>query len=164
MLSNEQIFEQITDRYPSAIIHTEYFRYQFTLILRREDFKAAMALLKNELEFDFLVDVTAADYLKMNRQPRFEVVYHLRSMKHGNRLRVKVPVPEEDCRIDSVVSLWNSANWLERETAEMYGITFTGHPDPRKLLMPETFTDFPLRKDYPLRGKGEREKLFPEGT
>jgi len=117
-----------------------------------------------ELVYDFLADVTAVDYLKMEKSPRFQVVYNLRSMKHNRRVRIKVPVPENDCKIESVSGLWKTANWMEREVYEMYGITFENHPDLRKLLMPEAYEYFPLRKDYPLRGKGERDVVLPEGS
>ncbi len=158
--------EKISAFCPDSVLKTDVFRNQMTIFIRRKDVLNVMTFLKNDpkLHFDFLSDLTAVDYLAMEKSPRFQVVYNLRSMKHGHRVRIKVPVPENDCRTESVVSLWKSANWLERETYEMYGITFDHHPDLRKLLMPEAFKDFPLRKDYPLRGKGEREALLPEGS
>lgn len=158
--------EKISAFCPDSVLKTDVFRNQMTIFIRREDVLNVMTFLKNdsELLFDFLADITAVDYLAMEKTPRFQVVYNLRSMKHGHRVRIKVPVPENDCRIESVVLLWKSATWLERETYEMYGIIFNHHPDLRKLLMPEAFKDFPLRKDYPLRGKGEREALLPEGS
>ena len=86
---------------------------------------------------------------------RFEVVYHLYSIEHRHGLRVRVEVGEEDPVIDSVVSLWPGANWLERETWDLLGIRFTGHPDLRRVLLPDDWEGHPLRKEYPLRGKGE---------
>jgi NADH-quinone oxidoreductase subunit C len=163
---NDPISEKIQYKFSDSILKTDIFRNQITVCVRRERLLDGMFFLKNDPDFlfDFLVDVTAIDYLNKDKSPRFHVVYNLRSMKFGKRLRIKVPVPENDCRVESVVSIWNSANWMERETFEMYGITFDHHPDMRKLLMPEAFKDFPLRKDYPLRGKGEREALLPEGS
>lgn len=166
MQNNELISKRVRESFTEAVLKSEEFRGRLNLYIRRENISEVMTFLKNdpELLFDFLADLTAVDYLKTEKSPRFQVVYNLRSMKHGRRLTVKAPVPENDCRIESVVKLWNSANWLERETYEMYGITFDNHPDLRKLLMPEAFRDYPLRKDYPVRGKGEREALLPEGS
>jgi NADH-quinone oxidoreductase subunit C len=113
-----------------------------------------------ELRMNFLVDLTAVDYL--GRDPRFEVVYHLRSFPAGShsdprhsgaRLRVKAPLSDPDDGsnpvIDSIVSLWAGANWFEREVWDLYGIKFRGHPDLRRILMYEEFIGHPLRKDYP---------------
>ncbi len=158
--------DHIKNAFSDAVLKTEIFRNQLVVFIQRESLLEIMTWLKNDpiMYFDFLVDLTAVDYIQMNKSPRFQVVYNLRSMRHGHRLRVKVPVPENDCRVDSVYPLWKSANWMEREAHEMYGIGFTGHPDLRRLLTPDTFSDYPLRKDYPLRGKGERELLLPEGS
>ena len=106
--------------------------------------------------FDFLVDITAVDYLKLGGEERFSVVYHLYSHTYFRRLCVKAWVSEDDLNVQSLVPVWKTANWMEREAAELFGITFTGHPDPRKLLLPEDFPGFPLRKDYPLEGEGYR--------
>ncbi|MYJ00430.1 MAG: NADH-quinone oxidoreductase subunit C [Gemmatimonadetes bacterium] len=112
-----------------------------------------------ELSFDYLVDVTAVDRLRLDEEIRFAVVYQLYSYKHNRRFSVSVPVSEADSRISSVVSVWPGANWLEREVYDMYGIVFEGHPDLRRILMPDDFGSFPLRKDYPLHGKGERDNF-----
>ncbi|MBT5258041.1 MAG: NADH-quinone oxidoreductase subunit C [Nitrospina sp.] len=101
------------------------------------------------LDFNFLMDLTAVDYLN-RKDNRFEVVYHFYSLKHNDRLRVKVPVSEEDCTIDSVSSLWKTANWYEREVWDLYGIKFNDHPDMRRILLYEEFKGHPLRKDYPI--------------
>ena len=108
-----------------------------------------------EIEFDMLVDLTAVDYL--GEEPRFEVVYHLYSVGRNHRLRVKARVPEEPAEIDTVTGLWSSANWMEREVYDMYGIRFRGHPDLRRLLLYEEFEGHPLRKDYP---KEKRQPLI----
>ena len=109
------------------------------------------------LEFTVLVEVTAADYLP--RDPRFEVVYHLLSVSKRQRLRLKVRVGVSGS-VPTVQGIWRGANWLEREVWDMFGIRFEGHPDLRRILMPEEFAAFPLRKDYPLQGRGERHN-FP---
>ena len=110
-----------------------------------------------ELAFNFLIDVTAVDYL--GRSPRFEVVYQLFSLPHNHRLRVKIRLAEEDPWVHSLADLWKSANWLEREVWDMFGIRFTGHPDLRRILMYEEFVGHPLRKDYPV---GKRQPLTEE--
>jgi NADH-quinone oxidoreductase subunit C len=110
-----------------------------------------MEFLKNDsrLLFNVLLDVTAVDYL--GREPRFEVVYHLLSLPRNQRLRIKVKVSGEQPALDSVVELWGSANWLEREVWDMFGIKFAGHPDLKRILLYPEFQGHPLRKDYPIR-------------
>lgn len=114
--------------------------------------------LKNtaEEDYDYLVDVTAVEYRDPGRP--LEVVYQLRSLHRGADLRVKVELPkDEELTVDSVVSLWRAADWLEREVYDMFGITFRGHPDLRRILMWETYAEgHPLRKDFPLRGRFSR--------
>ena len=115
-----------------------------------------------ELAFDQLIDLTAVDTLGYDERAsgRFEVVYHLRSIRHGHRLRVKAGLDEgdggENPRIDSVFPVWKGANWFEREVWDMYGVKFEGHPDLRRILMYEEFIGHPLRKDYP---KEKRQPL-----
>ncbi len=110
-----------------------------------------MEFLKNDsrLLFDVLVDVTAVDYL--GREPRFEVVYHLLSLPFNRRLRIKVQLTGDKPAVDSMTALWQSANWLEREVWDMFGIEFLGHPDLRRILLYPEFDGHPLRKDYPIR-------------
>jgi NADH-quinone oxidoreductase subunit C len=108
----------------------------------RDDSRCAM---------NMFVDLTAVDYLG-RQTPRFEVVLHLRSLDKGHRIRVKARVGEDDgsgTEIDSVVSVWKGANWFERETFDMFGVVFRGHPDLRRILMYPEFVGYPLRKDYP---------------
>jgi NADH-quinone oxidoreductase subunit C len=106
--------------------------------------------------YDYLVDVTAVEY--RDRERPLEVVYQLRSLARRADLRVKVELdPRADLTVDSVVPLWRGADWLERETFDMFGITFRGHPDLRRILMWETYAEgYPLRKDFPLRGRFSR--------
>ena len=93
------------------------------------------------------MDITAVDYLSKKTE-RFEVVYHFYSMKHNDRLRVKIPVSMKDCIADTITSLWKTANWYEREIWDMYGIKFRNHPDLKRILLYEEFNGHPLRKDY----------------
>lgn len=131
------------------------------VIMERDALLPFMVFLRDdpELSFAYLVDVTAVDRLRLEEEIRFAVVYQLYSYRHNRRFSVSVPVPEADPRIGSVVSVWPGANWLEREVYDMYGIVFEGHPDLRRILMPDDFGAYPLRKDYPLHGKGERDNF-----
>jgi NADH-quinone oxidoreductase subunit C len=101
------------------------------------------------MQFDMLVDLTAVDYL--GREPRFEVVYHLLSLPLNQRIRIKTGISGAKPVVDSVVALWASANWLEREVWDMFGIEFAGHPDLKRILLYPEFEGHPLRKDYPIR-------------
>jgi NADH-quinone oxidoreductase subunit C len=108
-----------------------------------------------------LVELTATDYLEYpNVTDRFGVVYIVLNTFTGERLIVKTFLNPPDLQLPSVYPLWRSADWMEREVYDMFGITFAGHPDLRRILMPDEFTAFPLRKDYPLKGRGERHN-FP---
>ncbi|MCS7199719.1 MAG: NADH-quinone oxidoreductase subunit C [Caldimicrobium sp.] len=135
------------------------------IVVKREGFLELMKFLKEE-GFNHLIDLCGVDYLnyKPEKKPeRFEVVYHLFNMNTKVLLRVKVPIPEEDCWQYSVVTLWKTANWFERECFDMFGIKFKGHPDLRRLLMPEDWEGYPLRKDYPLELPEEQEwKVYKE--
>ena len=104
--------------------------------------------------FDFCSDVTATDWPPRVVEGRFDVVYCLYSTRHRRRVRVKVKVGELQ-GVPSVTAIWPAANWLEREVYDMFGVNFTGHPDRRRILMPDDWQGFPQRKDYPLEGPGE---------
>jgi NADH-quinone oxidoreductase subunit C len=122
---------------------------------------ALLRALKDEHGFDMLVDLTAVDYLHYpDAVDRFGVVYALLNVETGERLYVKTMLNEPSLVLPSVFSLWKGADWMEREVFDMYGIRFEGHPDLRRILMPDEFAAYPLRKDYPLRGRGERHN-FP---
>jgi NADH-quinone oxidoreductase subunit C len=120
-----------------------------TAVIGRERMLDVFRFLRDDprCRFNLMVDVTAVDYLP--RVPRFEVVYHLKSLPLGHRLRVKVPVAAAEAGVDSIVSLWVAADWYERECFDMYGIAFQGHPNLKRLLLYEGFEGHPLRKDYP---------------
>lgn len=112
-------------------------------------------------EFDMLADVTVVDYLEYEgATDRFGLVYVLVNTTSGERLVLKTHLNPPELDVPSATPLWKSADWLEREIFDMFGIVFQGHPDLRRILMPEEFTAFPLRKDYPLKGRGERHN-FP---
>jgi len=104
-----------------------------------------------QLDFNMLADLCGVD-LGIDQEPRFEVVYHLNSLTKFHRLRLKAQIIGDEPSIATLTGVWKTANWLERETYDMYGINFEGHPDLRRILMPEEFQWHPLRKDYPVRG------------
>lgn len=157
---SQQALQRAQELLGSAVVSTHAYRGDDTLVVEATRITEVMRTLRDhpELAMDFLADLTAVDYF--GREPRFEVVYHLRSFKSGARLRVKAPVaePEDGSNpaIDSVVPFWAAANWYEREVWDLYGIRFAGHPDLRRILMYEEFVGHPLRKDYP---KDRRQPL-----
>ena len=117
--------------------------------------------LKSDHGFNTLIDLTAVDYLEYEgARDRFGVVYMLLNVFSGERLIVRTTLNLPAPNLPSVYSLWRAADWMEREVFDMFGIVFAGHPDLRRILMPEEFVAFPLRKDYPLKGRGERHN-FP---
>jgi len=124
---------------------------QATLYVSRDDVPAVMRALRDreQLAYSFLAELTAADFWP--REPRFELIYILVSIARRDRIRVKVRLNGEDAHVATVSDLWPAANWLEREVWDLFGIAFDGHPDPRRLLMPEDWDGFPLRKDYPVQ-------------
>ncbi len=146
-----EIIKKIKDRFPEDVLWFRCFRDQCDLTIKREKIKEILSYVKNTplLEFNYLVDLTAVDYLGF-REPRFDVIYIIMSIKHKHRLIIKAQVPEHGCCIDTVSDLWATANWFEREVFDMFGIFFKGHPDLRRILLPEDWNGYPLRKDYPV--------------
>jgi NADH-quinone oxidoreductase subunit C len=140
---------------------TAQFRDNRRVIVKPDLLFRCLQCLKERCGFDMLAELTAVDYLNYpDARERFGVVYVLLNTATGERVVVKTYLNEPDLTLPSAFPLWKGADWLEREVFDMYGITFEGHPDLRRILMPEEFTSFPLRKDYPLRGRGERHN-FP---
>ena len=143
------VLRALLDAMPDAVMDTHAQHGDVTALVDAAKITEVMRFLRDtpEIEFDMLTDVTAVDYL--GEQPRFEMVYHLYSVGGNRRLRVKARGPEDPAEIDTLCELWSSANWMEREVWDMYGIRFNGHPDLRRLLLYEEFEGHPLRKDYP---------------
>ena len=137
------------------------FRDNRRTVVPAEKLLELLTWLKHDHGFNQLSDITAVDYLEYaDATDRFGVVYCLLNTISGERLVVKTFVNDPDPTLPSVYGLWRGADWMEREVFDMFGIKFSGHPDLRRILMPEEFTAFPLRKDYPLKGRGERHN-FP---
>jgi NADH-quinone oxidoreductase subunit C len=151
--------EAIQRKFGSDVLSFHADQGDETVVIRRERLLAVAEFAAKDpaLAFDLLTDVTAVDYLMQRRTPRFEVVYHLLSLAMRKRLRIKVPVAEEDPVVPSVTRLWKSAGWMEREVWDLYGLRFDGHPDLRRILLYEEFQGHPLRKDYPM---AQRQPLY----
>ena len=145
--------ERLKAQFPEAVVETVEYRDEQTIVLQPEALLAVCTYLKKQLNYDFLETVTAVDWPQ--RVPRFDVVYQLLSTEHQCFVRLKVRVGqkgEEHPAVPSVTGIWPAANWYEREVYDLFGITFSGHPDLRRILMPPDWTTHPLRKDYPLTG------------
>jgi NADH-quinone oxidoreductase subunit C len=149
------ILAEIRARFGGSVLETHDHRGDHTAVVERMAVRDVLRFCRDTdaLRFDMLMDLTAVDYSKFPGRedgPRFEVVYHLYSLGHNHRVRVKVRVDEDDAVVPSAVPLWPIADWFEREVWDMFGIRFEGHPDLRRLLMYEAFQGHPLRKDYPI--------------
>jgi len=135
-----------------AVAEVIEFRGETTVVVPREHLRRAAEFLVNDraLQFTFLSDITAVD--KFPLEPRFELNYHLLSLDYRKRIRVKVRIPGDDPQVQSVTPIWPAANWHEREAFDLMGIRFEGHPDLTRILMPDDWEGYPLRKDYPVEG------------
>ncbi|MCL5990772.1 MAG: NADH-quinone oxidoreductase subunit C [Bacteroidetes bacterium] len=165
-LTKDSILKVVKPLCPEA--GTYEHNNQLSILIPKDKLQVVARELRDNPEtgFDMLIDITAIDWLKSNN--RFEVVYFLYSNKHKTRLRLKVPVEEEIPVCPTVTGIWESAAWYERETYDMYGIKFEGHPNLRRFYMPEDYVDresgepvYPLRKDYPLMGVPDTLPLPP---
>jgi NADH-quinone oxidoreductase subunit C len=146
----EKIVDVLKKENPDWILEVSEFRGDFAITVPSSEILRIAEVLKtnDDLAFDLLEDVTAIDWA--TRKNRFTVVYHVYSLKNNFRLRIKANLEGEE--VDSVTEIWPAANWYERETYDMYGIDFKGHPDLRRMYMPESFEYFPLRKEFPTQG------------
>ena len=148
--------ERIQEKFAQEIIEAHAFRGDETAVIRASSLRSVAKFLKETpgLDFNFLMDLTAVDYLffaggRIQKECRFEVVYHFFSLKRNHRIRIKVPVDEKNPQVETLSDLWPSANWYEREVWDMFGIRFTNHPNLKRILMYEEFQGHALRKDYP---------------
>lgn len=151
-----KVVEKFKEKFKSDILNSHENLGDETIVVEARNIKQILHYAKEsaETQFDLLLDICGVDYV--GREPRFEVVYHLYSIPLNHRLRIKVQIPESDCKIPSCVDLWKSADWFERETFDMLGIHFEGHPNLKRLLLFEGFEGHPLRKDYPIT---QRQKI-----
>ena len=161
-MSTQTLVERVLRLLPGATaVAEETARGESVVTLDRGLLLEGLKTLRDHAEtrFEMLTDLTVVDYL--GRVPRFEVIYQLYSLTWNHRLRVRVPVPEDDPVVASAVSVWRAANWAEREAYDLFGIQFDGHPDLRRILMPEDWEGFPLRKDYPVQIKAPVKTYEP---
>ncbi|NIT13501.1 MAG: NADH-quinone oxidoreductase subunit C [Candidatus Dadabacteria bacterium] len=160
----QSLLSSIQTRFDSSIQKTESFRGETTFYIASESLLNVCRALKEEFDFTYLVDITAVDYLNTPRDARFEMVYVLHrfgtNYEDNYRIRLKVRLDENDLTIDSVTPVWSGANWLEREVFDMFGVEFSGHPDPRRILMPEDYGPHPLRKDFDVRNREPSKQSF----
>jgi NADH-quinone oxidoreductase subunit C len=136
----------------AALEGAKFDRNELTVWIKRDSILAAAHFLRDhsELQFNFLSDVTCLDWYPS--EPRFEVVYHLLSIPRKSRLRIKVKLTSDDTRVSSMISVWQSCNFFEREVFDLFGIQFEGHPYLKRIMMPDDWKGHPLRKDYPVEG------------
>ena len=134
----------------AAVQGAKFDRGELSIYIAPEALRAACEKLKSDGRVDFLSDLTCADYHP--REPRFEVAYHLLSIRHKERVRLKVRLTGDDAVVESITSLWPAAGFFEREVFDLFGIRFLGNPDLRRIMMPDDWQGHPLRKDYPVEG------------
>ena len=146
------VVQKLKDWDAEAVAETIDFRGETTVVVPREQLRRAAEFLATEpsLRFSFLSDITTVDRFPL--EPRFEVNYHLLSLDRRERLRLKVKLESKDAVVASVTQVWPTANWHERENYDLFGVRFEGHPDLKRILMPDDWEGHPLRKDYPVEG------------
>ena len=147
-----ELTTMLEQEFPGAVTGFHSHRGDETVIIERSALESVCRFLRDDsrCSFEIMMDLTAVDRLEMNETPRFEMVYHFKSLTHARRLRLKVRLAEDDCKIASIHHLWKAVDWYERECFDMFGIVFEGHPDLRRILMYDEFEGHPLRKDYPI--------------
>lgn len=144
------VLTKLKERFADSILEVTHFRGEITVSIRKEDIVRVCHFLKEDpdLQYNFLSDLCVVD--RLGQEPRFEVVYNLYSIPYAQRVRLKVKVSEGE-EVDTVTGVWGTANWHEREVFDMFGVRFRGHPDLRRILMPDDWEGHPLRKDYPVQ-------------
>ncbi|MGH2724061.1 MAG: NADH-quinone oxidoreductase subunit C [Actinomycetota bacterium] len=153
-MRTDDLAERLRRRWDDVLVA----RGEVTVTTSRDELRQAVTWLRDQgdLSFGFLSDVSCTDW--PGREPRIWMAYHLYSMEHRHRVRVKVGLPGDDLRAPSLVSVFPAADWQEREVYDFYGVTFEGHPDLRRILMPDDWEGYPLRKDHPLGGVATQYK------
>ena len=149
---NQRVLEKLKAQFGDAVLESNEFRGELTVVVPKERIVEVCRFLKwdAELHFDLLADLCGIDMYTPVK--RYGVIYNLYSLKNKHRIRLKTFTEEDDQKVPTVTGVWRTANWHERETYDMFGIQFEGHPDLRRIYMTEEFEHFPLRKDFPLMG------------
>jgi len=143
--------EELREKFPEALEEHATHLGEETITVKKEYILSLCNYLKSQ-GYNFLSDISGVD-LGVDKNPRFQVIYHITTVPAGKRLRVKVNLPPDNPSIDSVTTIWKSADWFEREVFDLFGVTFLNHPNLTRILTPDGFEGYPLRKDYPLRGR-----------
>ncbi|MGB9081190.1 MAG: NADH-quinone oxidoreductase subunit C [Desulfuromonadaceae bacterium] len=151
MAENNRAVLKLKEKFAASVIDVVEFRGEVTVTVAKDSIIEILSFLKQSLQYNQLTDLTAVDYLG-KKEDRFMVVYQLLSIPNKDRLRIKTAVSEAACSIPTATQVWATANWLEREVYDLFGITFDKHPDLRRILMTDDWVGHPLRKDYPLQG------------
>ena len=151
MAENNRAVVKLKEKFAASIIDVVEFLGEVTVTVKQEDILEILTFLKQSRLYNLLTDLTAVDYLG-KKEERFMLVYQLFSIANKDRLRIKAPLTEADGHIQSATQVWATANWLEREVFDLFGIVFQNHPDLRRILMTDDWVGHPLRKDYPLQG------------
>ena len=159
------VLDLIQKKFPDAVEEVSHAHGNETAYIKREAITDVALYLRDseDLLFDMPIDCTALDWLN-KKTPRFEVVYHLYSVTLKHRVRLKVRLDEADVEMASLTPVWPGMNWHERETWDMYGVVFKGHPNLKRVLLYEEFEGFPLRKDYPVEGRQPLMEMRPTAT
>lgn len=158
-MAEREVIQKVRERFPSQVQDSRVFRDEATLVVRKEAILDVLHYLHDDLEFDMLTDLCGVD--RYGCSPRFEMVYHLYSVKRNERVRIKASLDEGET-ISTVESIWRAANWYEREVFDMYGIVFENHSNLKRILLWDEFDGFPLRKDFPTEGKDFEKPVLPD--
>ncbi len=161
MVERNLAINKLREKFSEAILEVKTFRDETTVLIAKKDLLRVCQFLASDpdLQFNLLTDLCGVDHLP--ETPRFEIVYHLCSLKNNQRLRIKTRV-EEGEPVPSVESVWKVANWYEREVYDLFGIPFENHPDLRRILLWDGYQGHPLRKDYPTEGPDFDKPFVPE--
>jgi len=154
----QQLARHVQESFPAHVVHVTEWRGELTVTVAKDHVREVATFLREEpgMDFDYVVHVSSVDW--PDDDERFEVVWEFYSIRKRHRIRLKTRASESDCVVDSLSDLWKGADFMEREVYDMMGIRFRNHPDLRRILMPDDYTEgYPLRKDFPLRGKGWRD-------
>jgi len=167
MAEMSAIGKKLKETFPDAVTGMKTFRGELTVSINKDYIGKVAEFLCNDDESDFgyLSDLCGVDKSRLDNSNAFEVVYHLYSLRHNHRVRLKVEIPASNPSIKTVTNVWKTADWHEREAYDMFGIIFDGHPNLERILTPEGFEGYPLRKGYPLKGRqpGSLREVYRKG-